>query len=49
MYEFHSNVHFQRQVVRDRHQQIRREFGATRTFRDSRDRRRNRARPGPSR
>jgi hypothetical protein len=49
MNQFHGNVHVQRQFVRDRQSQIRREFGATRTFRDGRVRRRDRARPGPIR
>ena len=33
MNQFQGNVQYQRQVVSDRHQQIRREFGASRTRR----------------
>lgn len=48
MNQFQSNVQYQRQVIRDRHTQIRREFGASRTFRD-RIGRQDRTRHGPSR
>ena len=48
MYQFQGNVQYQRQVVSDRHQQIRREFGASRTRRVP-VRQRRRTRSGPSR
>lgn len=48
MNQFQGNVHYQRQVVSDRHQQIRREFGASRTRRVPVFQR-GRTRSGPSR